>query len=66
MMNALMGPTARIALRYGAGALFGLAVGKELASDPDVVAVTSAALSVIIGVATERVYKIAKAKGWKL
>lgn len=65
-MNALMGPTARIVLRYGAGTLFGFAVGQRMASDPDVVAITSAVLSVVIGVGTERLYRLAKRNGWSL
>lgn len=66
MMQALMGPTARIVLRYGAGSLLGFAIGQKLANDPDIVAVTSAVLSVVIGVATERAYRIAKRNGWSL
>lgn len=60
-----MGPYIRIALRYGVGAVVGFHVGEQLASDPDVVAVTTAAAAAAVGLATEGFYLIAKKLGWR-
>lgn len=54
------GPIARIALRYGAGALLGTQVGDMLAGDPDVVA----AVAMVIAGGTEWAYREAKRRGW--
>lgn len=53
-------PFARIALRYGVGAVIGMAQAEALAADPDIV--TAAALA--IGAAVEAAYIWAKRKGW--
>lgn len=53
-------PAARIAIRYGVGAVIGSAQAGALAADADVVTVVAA----IIGVAVEAAYAIAKRKGW--
>ena len=63
MMN--FGPAARIFLRYIAAALvsYGILpidVGAQVAVDPDLIAITGAAL----GVAVEGVYALAKRRGW--
>ena len=54
------GAIARIIIRYGVGAVMGLAYGNQLAADPDLVM----ALATVIGIATEGVYALAKRKGW--
>jgi hypothetical protein len=56
----MIAPIARIILRYGVGAVFGMEVGGLLAGDPDVVLLVATG----IGVATEVVYAYAKKKGW--
>ncbi|MAK86524.1 MAG: hypothetical protein CMK96_06200 [Pseudomonas sp.] len=61
----MMGPIARIVLRYGAGALFGVPVGMQLASDADVVAVVAVVIGGAVGVATEGAYALAKRWGWR-
>ena len=60
-----MAPFIRIALRYGVGGIIGYEVGSQLAADPDVIAVTTAAAAMIIGAATEWFYALAKRKGWR-
>jgi uncharacterized membrane protein (Fun14 family) len=56
------GAIARIIIRYGVGAVMGLAYGNQLAADPDIVM----AVAALIGIATEAVYALAKRKGWAL
>lgn len=56
-----VGPVARIILRYGAGLAFGASVGQQLVSNPDMVAVVSAAVAACV----EGFYALAKKKGWK-
>jgi hypothetical protein len=56
----MIAPIARIVLRYGVGAVFGMEVGSLLAGDTDVVLLVAAG----IGVATETMYTYAKKKGW--
>lgn len=51
---------ARIILRYGVGAVMGLAYGEQLAADPDIVM----ALAALVGIATEGAYALAKRRGW--
>lgn len=53
-------PVARIVLRYGVGAVIGMAQGEMLAGDPDLVS----ALAVLLGAAVEGAYVWAKRKGW--
>jgi hypothetical protein len=55
-------PYARIILRYiaGAGVFGSLALGEELAGDPDLVL----GLSLAIATAVELVYAHAKRRGW--
>ncbi len=53
-------PYARILLRYGIGAVIGLAYGDKLAADPDVVTV----VALLIGSCVEAAYLFAKKKGW--
>jgi hypothetical protein len=53
-------PIARILIRYGVGAVIGLAQAEQLAADPDIV--TFAALAV--GAAVEGFYALAVRKGW--
>jgi len=60
-----MGPLIRIALRYGVGAIVGYEVGNQLASDPDVITVTTAATAMLVGVLTEGAYWLAKRWGWR-
>lgn len=60
-----MGPLIRIALRYGVGAVVGYEVGSQLASDPDVIAVTTAGVAMVAGFATEGFYWLAKKYGWR-
>lgn len=56
------GAYARIILRYLVGAAFAGSplIGEQLATDPDIVMVVSAA----IGVAVEWAYVMAKRRGW--
>ena len=73
-----MGPWIRIALRYLAGVLVGAGVftpelAHQLANDPDVIQIVTEAVNwgmiaggAIIGGVTERVYKIARERGWTL
>lgn len=53
-------PIARILIRYGVGAVIGMAQAEKLAADADVVTVAALAL----GAAVEAVYAMAKRKGW--
>lgn len=53
-------PIARILIRYGVGAVIGMAQAEQLAADADVVTVAALAL----GAAVEAVYAMAKRKGW--
>ena len=57
-------PFARIILRYLVGAAFmgSAAIGEQLSADPDLVAVSS----VGIGLVVEAFYALAKRKGWTL
>ena len=52
-------PIIRIVLRYGAGAVVGLAQGEMLAGDPDVVSM----LAVAVGGIVEAAYAWAKKRG---
>lgn len=52
-------PIIRVALRYGAGAVFGLEVGHVLAGDPDIILAATA----LVGVATEVWWGYARRKG---
>lgn len=60
-----MGPFVRIILRYGVGGLIGFEIGNQLASDPDVLAVTTVAATALVGAITEGFYIIAKRYGWR-
>lgn len=53
-------PIARIALRYGVGAIVSSGMGNMLAGDPDVVTIVALG----IGIAVEGLYVMAKRKGW--
>lgn len=59
-----MGPLIRICIRYGVGGIIGFQVGSQLAADPDVVAVATAAAAALVGFATEAAYGLAKRWGW--
>lgn len=59
-----MGPYVRIILRYGVGAVVGYEVGAQLAADPDVIAVSTAAAAAVVGLVTESFYALAKKWGW--
>lgn len=59
-----MAPIVRIALRYGVGGIIGYEVGMQLAADPDVITVTTAAAAMIVGAVTEWCYWLAKRWGW--
>lgn len=54
------GPIARIILRYGVGAVIGMAQAELMAADPDLVTVVALA----VGAFVEGAYAIAKRKGW--
>jgi hypothetical protein len=56
-------PFIRIFLRYGVGAIAGLTVGDMLASDPDVVDVIAAGVSVVAAALTEWWYQRARRSG---
>lgn len=60
------GAIVRIILRYGAGGLFGSAVGNAMLTDPDVQMVLTAVVAVGIAVVTEWFYALAKSRGWDL
>jgi len=53
-------PVARIAIRYGVGAIIGMAHAEQLAADPDIVTT----VAMVIGAAVEAAYVFAKKKGW--
>lgn len=53
-------PIARIVIRYGVGAVVGLAQGQMLAADPDIVTI----VALLIGASVELAYTVAKRKGW--
>lgn len=53
-------PYARIFVRYVVGLVVGMDAADTLAGDPDIVTVVAAA----IGLAVERIYVLAKRKGW--
>lgn len=53
-------PIARIILRYGIGAVIGMAQGDMLAADPDLVTIVALG----IGAGVELAYAMAKRKGW--
>jgi len=53
-------PIVRIIIRYGVGAVIGMAQAERLAADADIVTVGALAL----GAAVESVYALAKRKGW--
>jgi len=54
-------PVARIVIRYGVGAVIGMAQAEQLAADPDIVTV----VAIGIGAAVEAAYTLAKRKGWQ-
>lgn len=56
----MMAPFARIVLRYGVGLIAGMAIGDQLAADPDVVLVVAAG----IGAGIEGAYVLARNRGW--
>lgn len=56
----MFAPIARIIIRYGVGLVAGLAMGNQLAADPDLVLVVAG----VIGAATEGAYALAVRKGW--
>ncbi|MBK3745652.1 hypothetical protein G3A39_41575 [Paraburkholderia aspalathi] len=60
-----MGPFIRIVLRYGVGGLIGYEVGNQLASDPDVLVVTTVIATALVGCITEGFYLLAKRLGWR-
>lgn len=60
-----MAPFIRILLRYGAGGFIGYQIGSQLASDPDVIAVTTVVATAIVGLVTEGLYILAKRYGWR-
>ncbi len=60
-----MAPFIRILLRYGVGGLIGFEVGSQLASDPDVLAVTTVVITTLVGITTEGFYYLAKKWGWR-
>ena len=59
-----MGPYVRIAIRYGVGGIVGYEIGSQLAADPDVIAVATAAAAAVVGFATEGFYMLARKLGW--
>ena len=64
------GPIARVLVRYVSGALVmkGLldaGVGKQIASDPDLVALVQTGLGLLMSAVTEGFYWLAKRYGWK-
>lgn len=58
------GPIVRILLRYVIGAVFmgSEEIGRQLAADPDIVAVGA----LVLGAAVEAAYTLAKRRGWSL
>jgi len=53
-------PIVRIIIRYGVGAVIGMAQAERLAADADIVTVGALAL----GACVESIYALAKRKGW--
>lgn len=60
-----MGPFVRIVLRYGVGGFIGFEIGNQLASDPDVMAVSTVIATALVGLVTEGLYLLAKRFGWR-
>lgn len=56
----MTGPIARIVLRYGVGLVAGMAIGDQLAADPDLVLILSAGIAALV----EGAYAVAKRRGW--
>lgn len=54
---------ARIVIRYGVGAIFGVTVGDTLASDPDVINAAAAAISGLLLILNELSFAADKSKG---
>lgn len=65
----MSGPIARILLRYIAGALVAKGIldpdsAALLNTDPDLIELVTAAVGVLMGLATEYAYRLAKRLGW--
>lgn len=60
-----IGSIIRIALRYGVGGIIGYEGDSQLADDPDVVAVTTVAVTAVVGSVTEGFYVLAKRLGYQ-
>jgi hypothetical protein len=60
----IVGPSVRIAIRYGIGGLFGAGVADAIINDPDLMTVATLVASTVGGWAVERVYQVAKRRGW--
>lgn len=65
----MLGPIARIILRYGAGALaawgvFSVTQGNQIANDRDLIAVVEVGLGLAVASGTELAYWLAKRWGW--
>ena len=60
----MLAPVVRIILRYGVGALLGWEAANALAADPDVVAVMTAGLAIVVGALVEGYYALARRYGW--
>jgi len=60
----IIGPSVRIAVRYGIGGLFGAAAADAIINDPDLMTLFTIAFSTAGGWSVEHIYKIAKRRGW--
>lgn len=57
-------PLARIVARYVIGSVAGAAIGDVIVSDPDLMNTLTIALSAVASYAVEKIYAIAKKRGW--
>jgi hypothetical protein len=57
-------PIARIAARYIIGTVAGAAVSDAILNDPDLLNMLTMAISTAAAYAVEKIYAIAKARGW--
>lgn len=61
----MVAPLIRILLRYGIGAIGGVALGDQLSNDPDIVAAITPIAAFVGGAVVELWYALAKRWGWR-
>lgn len=58
------GPVARIFVRYVVGAIAGASVTDAVLADSDLMNVITVLVAAVVGALVERLYAIAKQRGW--